>query len=70
MVAVMVISGRDDEFAPIMPPLTAEDIVCLHRWHAVSPNYGDEGVMRLLEQDAFHHMLLSRARRFQPPMPI
>ena len=66
----MVISGRDDEFAPIMPPLTAEDIVCLHRWDSVSPNYGDEGIMRLLEQDAMLHTIEALRRRLQPPMPI
>ena len=53
-----------------MPPLTAEDIVCLHRWDSVSPNYGDEGIMRLLEQDAMLHTIEALRRRLQPPMPI
>lgn len=67
----MVISGRDDEFAPIMDPLTAEDIICLHhRWAAIDVNYRDDSLMRLLERDAYFHTIEAIRRRMVPESPI
>lgn len=66
----MPVSGRDDEFAPIMDPLTAEDIVCLRRWATIDVNYRDDSIMRLLEQDALFHTIEAIRRRLQPESPV
>lgn len=61
----MLVSGRDDEFAPIMPALTPADIVCLHRWAEITPNYAQGGLERMIDLDYGYHVAAARRIRTQ-----